>query len=131
MTKREAILYRRAIVRGSESIPDGQAAQAPMLFDRWESGVRYAAGTRLYYGGKLYKVLQEHESQETWTPDTAPSLYARVLIPDPGEIPEWVQPDSTNAYSAGDKVRHAGKTWESTINNNVWEPGTVEYWVEI
>ena len=46
-----------------------------------------------------------------------------MLIPDPEVIPEWEQPGSTNPYMIGDKVRHNGKTWVSTIDNNVWEPG--------
>lgn len=31
-------------------------------------------------------------------------------------------PGATNPYMAGDKVTHGGKTWESTIDGNVWEP---------
>lgn len=55
----------------------------------------------------------------------AVSLWARVLIPDPHDIPEWVQPSSTNPYMKGDKVWHVGKVWESLIDGNVWEPGAV------
>ena len=55
----------------------------------------------------------------------SPSLFARVLIEDPTVIPEWIQPDSTNPYMRGDKVTHNNKTWESLVDNNVWEPGTV------
>lgn len=39
------------------------------------------------------------------------------------EVAEWVQPDSTNPYMIGDRVLHNGNTWESTVDNNVWEPG--------
>ena len=39
-----------------------------------------------------------------------------------GEILEWGQPDSTNAYSIGDKVLFEGATYESLIDNNVWSP---------
>ena len=53
-----------------------------------------------------------------------------MLIPDETIIPEWEQPDSTNPYSAGDKVMHNGKTWVSDIDNNVWEPG-VYGWTEL
>ena len=35
-----------------------------------------------------------------------------------------------NTRRTGDKVTHNGKTWESTIDNNVWAPGTYE-WIEI
>jgi hypothetical protein len=82
----------------------------------------------------LYKVLQDHISQESWTPADAASLFAQVLIPDEDVIPEWVQPDSTNPYMTGDKVTHNGNTWISTIDNNVWEPGAVgteTLWTEI
>lgn len=69
-------------------------------------------------------------SQPDWNPAAAPSLFAKVLIPDPEVIPEWEQPDSTNPYHIGDKVTHNGKTWVSTVDNNVWEPG-VYGWEEL
>ena len=75
-------------------------------------------------------MLQPHTSQADWLPENTPSLYARVLIPDPTVIPEWEQPDSTNPYMKGDKVTHNGKTWESMIDNNVWEPG-IYGWIEV
>ena len=40
------------------------------------------------------------------------------------------QAASTNPYQKGDKVTHNGKTWESTADNNVWEPG-VYGWTEV
>ena len=92
----------------------------------------YAAGDRIQYNGKLYKCLQAHTAQADWNPVDAPSLWAEVLAGQDGtEIGEWVQPDSTNPYMRGDRVSHNGKTWISTIDNNVWEPGTVEYWKEV
>ena len=60
----------------------------------------------------------------------SPSLFAEVLIPDPEVIPDWVQPESTNPYMKGDKVRHNGKVWISDIDFNVFEPG-IAGWSEI
>jgi len=37
-------------------------------------------------------------------------------------IPEWEQPDSTNAYQIGDKVMYEGVIYESVIANNIWSP---------
>ena len=82
-----------------------------------------------YDSGTLYKVLTVHASQDDWTPDDAPSLFAIVLIPDETIIPEWQQPDSINPYMKDNKVTHNGKTWVSDIDNNVWEPG-VYSWTE-
>ena len=134
MTQAHARAYRQIIERAAESLTDEQALQAPMLFERWQPDTEYAVGKRLYHDGVLYTVLQAHTSQATWTPDVSPSLFARVLIPDPETIPDWVQPDSTNPYMTGDKVRHNGRVWESQIDGNVWEPGalgTETLWVQI
>ena len=88
--------------------------------------MQYALGARLNYGGILYKVLQNHTSQPNWTPDKAPSLFAKVLIPESEAGPAaWEQPESANGYSKGDCVTHNGSTWESLVDNNVWEPGVV------
>ena len=45
--------------------------------------------------------------------------------------PAWVQPTGAHdAYALGAKVTHNGKTWESTADANVWEPG-VSQWREV
>ena len=130
MTKSEAKAFISALVTLREKATDEQALAVPVLYPAWRSGVDYAVGIRVLYNGTLYKVLTAHTSQDDWTPDVAPSLFAKVLIPDETVIPEWEQPDSTNPYSAGDKVTHNGKTWVSDIDNNVWEPG-VYGWTEL
>ena len=58
------------------------------------------------------------------------SSYGAYNLDASGNILEWEQPESTNPYSKGDKVTHNGKTWRSTIDGNVWEPG-VYGWEEI
>lgn len=106
-------------------LTDEQAVKALMIYRPWSSdSVVYAVGDRCLYKGALYKCLQGHTSQGDWMPTDAVSLWAKILIPDPTVIPEWQQPESTNPYMKGDKVTHQGKTWQSTIDNNVWEPGT-------
>lgn len=112
------------------NLDDSDALEAKELFPMWTSGLLYEVDDRVRYEQILYKCLQSHTSQETWTPISAPSLWAKVLIPDPSVIPEWEQPDSTNPYQIGDKVTYKGKTWESTIANNIWAPD-VYGWVEI
>ena len=93
------------------------------FWPEWDASAAYAVGDRAVYGGLLWRCLQAHVAQATWTPTDAPSLWTRVLTSDSGEPLPWMQPESTNPYMKGDKVTHAGKTWVSTIDNNVWEPG--------
>ena len=108
----------------AETFTDEQALNVPTLYDNWTGdSASYKTGKRLRYNGVLYKVLQDHTSQADWTPEAAPSLFAKVLIEDPNVVSEWVQPDSTNGYSVGDKVLHNGIIYESLVDNNVWEPG--------
>ena len=102
---------------------DAVALTIQEFYDIWNVGVSYEVGRYLQYKNILYKVLQPHTSQETWTPDVASSVYAKVLIDPTGEtIPEWEQPDSTNAYMTGDKVKFEGVVYESVIDNNIWSP---------
>lgn len=115
----------------AQGLTDAEAITATCLHPKWNGdGVQYTAGQRVQDDGILYTVLQAHTSQPDWKPAAAPSLFAKVLIPDPTVIPEWEQPDSTNPYSKGDKVAHNGKTWVSDIDGNVWEPG-VYGWTEV
>ena len=107
----------------NQVVDDVVALEISEFYDEWKPNQKYEVGRYLRYKEVLYKVLQPHTSQDSWTPDITASLYAKVLIDPTGEtIPEWVQPDSTNAYMTGDKVRYNGVVYESTIDNNIWSP---------
>jgi hypothetical protein len=89
----------------------------------------------LKYNGILYRVLQEHTTQNDWTPDVAVSLFAEVVSP--GTIPVWVQSTcAEDAFNVGDQVQwpDGGTVWQSTIDANTTEPGTLpehNYWVAV
>lgn len=120
---------RPYIEKAAAGLTDADALEAVQLFPVWDVTTTYAADDRVQHKSVLYRCLQAHTAQETWTPTDAPSLWAKVLIPDPDTVPAWEQPDAVNAYSKGDRVIHNGKTWISLIDGNVWEPG-VYGWVE-
>ena len=130
MTLDEAKAIIDALVALRSSATDEQALKASSLYPKWKTGTAYKKGERVLYNDVLYKVLTDHTSQTDWAPDVAPSLFAKVLIPDKNVVPEWEQPESTNPYAKGDKVTHNGKTWRSTTDGNVWEPG-VYGWEEV
>ena len=109
----------------AQTLTDAQALTVKAIYPAYNpEGIQYAKDYKVTYNGELYKCLQAHTSQADWTPDNAPSLWAKVLAGQEGTgIGEWEQPDSTNPYMTGDQVTHNGKTWESLVDNNVWEPG--------
>lgn len=117
-----AAMAKMAQMQASQ-LDDVQALEVQVLFPEWQAGKVYAVGARVNYKGVLYKCLTTHASQDGWVPDTAPSLWAKVLTDPSGGILPWEQPDSTNGYMTGDRVMHNGKTWESLVDNNIWEPG--------
>lgn len=123
MTRDKLNAIINAITSMRDAVDDSIALTAKDLYPDWRKDAPYTTGDRVRYADTLYRCLQDHTSQSTWTPTDAPSLWARVLIPDSEVIPEWIQPDSTNPYMRGDKVTHNGKTWKSVVDNNVWEPG--------
>ena len=130
MNRKKALQLRKLIEQTAVNLTDEEALTGIELFPKWNESASYEQGDRVRYEGTLYKCLQNHTAQPTWTPTDAPSLWAEVLIPDPEVIPEWKQPDSTNPYMKGDKVKHNGKTWVSDVDYNVWEPG-VYGWDEV
>ena len=113
----------------SSNLPDEQALKVSELYEEWNNEAHYDKDYICRYKDELYRCIQAHDAQESWTPEAASSLWAKILPGQQGEIGEWVQPDSTNPYNKGDKVTHNGKTWVSDIDNNIWEPG-VYGWTE-
>jgi hypothetical protein len=124
---------RPYIEKAALSLSDEDAIEAVNLFPNWSgNGIAYKINDRVKYDEILYKCLQAHTSQSAWTPLASASLWAKVLIPDENEIPQWEQPDSTNAYMKGDKIIFEDKIYESLIDNNVWSPAVYPAgWQEI
>lgn len=129
----EAKDFRSKVDNLLTALTDKQALENTILFPVWSNNTNYKVNDRIRYENNLYRVLQEHTSQENWTPNAAVSLFARVLSEtEDGSIPEWTQPDSTNGYMIGDHVMYDGVEYESIIDNNVWSP--VDYpagWAEV
>ena len=105
-------------------LDDETALDVTALFPAWAVGKAYAVDERIRYGEKLYRCVQAHTSQDNWTPDATPALWAEVAKP--GTIPVWKQPTGAqDAYSKGDKVKYPdedGDVYESLIDANVYSP---------
>lgn len=116
------------ILAQTANLDEGTAMEIADLYEAWQTEKSYPVGIVLKYGvnkdneTQLYSVLQEHISQEDWTPDKTPALYKAIGFID--DIPIWTQPlGATDAYMKGDVVSHKDEIWISDIDGNVWEPG--------
>ena len=91
------------------------------LYESYQVDKLYKVDDIFNYEGQLYKVIQEHTSQEDWVPSELPALYLSMMPEN--VIPEWVQPTGGHdAYNTGDKVIYEGKVYESLIDGNTWNP---------
>lgn len=126
----EALRMRPYLQKGAQTLGDADALAIKTVYPTWSETGSYKVDEKVLFLKVLYKCITEHDAQKGWEPANASSLWAKVLIPDPGVIPEWEQPDSTNPYKKDDKVTHNNKKWISIIDDNVWEPG-VYGWEEI
>ena len=130
LVQKNQSLTKVAKVVANQVTDDVIALEIQEFYDEWQVGVAYVVGRYIRFEEVLYKVITAHTSQEDWTPSSASSLFAKVLIDPDGDILEWEQPDSTNPYMTGDKVTFEGVTYVSTVDNNVWQPG-VYGWKEV
>lgn len=114
--------FRERIEDASQTLPDDKAQTNIALYPHWTGdSMHYPKDYRVQYNEVVYKCLQEHDSQPTWTPTDAPSLWAEVLATE-GEVKPWKRPDSTNTYMIGDKVSYNGKVYECTMDYNSYSP---------
>ena len=120
----EAVLeaVKKLLSTETSTLSDEDALAVAALFATWSSkiGEMVSAGERLWYDGKLYKVLQPHTVQEDWTPDVSASLFVEISIE---EWPDYVQPTGTqDAYNTGDRVTFSEHHYICKMDNCVWSP---------
>lgn len=125
---KEAEEIRKAIDTFAENQTDETLIGNKAAFSLWRAGVPVTRKQILRFNDDLYRVNQDHTTQDDWAPNITPALYTKISLE---EYPEWVQPTgSQDAYNAGDKCSHNGKHWMSNLDGNVWEPG-IYGWSEV
>ena len=108
------------------SFTDEQALQVPDLYDAFEIGRAYKKDDRFTYNDVLFKVNQDHTSQEQWIPGETgtESLYTKITLNGSG-YPIWQQPTGAHdAYNRDDVVEFKGVLYKSLIDGNVYSPET-------
>lgn len=112
------------------SLTDEQRASINSIYPTWAEGTAYKKDDIVNYDNNLYKIVQDHTSQADWKPSATPAIYTPYLNvtveTDEGEVEiinDYKQPTGGHdAYQKGDKIMFNGKTYVSTIDNNVYSP---------
>lgn len=116
------------------NLSDKEAVEYISIYPSWQVGVDYKQGWIVKYNGALYRIGQDHTSQEQWIPgsDGTTSLYSKIEITESGyEV--WKEWDGVSgSYSSGQIVEdpNDNQLYRSKIDSNVWGPPSQQptYW---
>jgi hypothetical protein len=95
----------------------------PVANMEWIAGEQVDVGVQRDYNGKAYEVMQAHQTQIGWEPDTTVALWKEVQGE---EYPVWVQPTGGHDAYAIDAIvwfpTEGSTLYKSLIDANVWSP---------
>lgn len=78
MTLGKAKQLRKLIEGLAITLDDTTALTGIELFPKWQSSKAYSVGDRVQYNSTLYRCVQAHTSQNDWTPDATPAMWAVI-----------------------------------------------------
>ena len=121
-----ATFARMQLPAMAATMTDEQALSVSTLWPEWSAeSVEYKEDDVVRHADHLWRCEQAHTSQESWTPDAAPSLWSQIDIAGDG-VDVWTQPTGAhNAYNTGDRVHYPtadGPIYVSLIDGNTWAP---------
>ena len=117
-----------------EDLADDEALNFKQFYPEWTVGFDYKKNWIIRYGEDLYRIGQDHTSQEQWTPgsDGTTALYSKIEITEEGyEV--WKAWDGVSGSYAQDQIvkdPNDEQLYKSKIDSNVWGPPSEQpnYW---
>ena len=116
------------------NLTDREAFNCQTFYPEWQVGIDYKKDWIVQYDGSLYRIGQDHTSQEQWVPgaDGTTALYSKIEITE-GGYEVWQEWDGVSgSYANGQIVQDPTdeRLYKSLIDNNVWGPPSEQpdYW---
>lgn len=111
-----------------------EAFNFKQFYPEWTVGFDYKKNWIIRYGEDLYRIGQDHTSQEQWVPgaDGTTALYSKIDISEDG-YETWQTYDGVSGTYAKDQIVRDPtdeQLYKSLIDNNVWGPPSEQpdYW---
>ena len=82
-------------------VDDNTALRMTEFYPEWAAGQAYTAGFKLQHGGKLWRCLQAHTSQDGWEPENTPSLWTEICETHTGTLEDPIPYDGNMALENG------------------------------
>ena len=104
------------------NLTDDESLEVKEMYPEWESkmGKQVNAGEKYQYGGKLWKVLQQHTVQENWKPgEGTESLYTEVSKGHAGTKEDPISYDNNMELENGKYYSQDGVTYLCTRDTEI------------
>lgn len=85
----------------SLTVDDNTALRMAEFYPEWAAGVAYSAGYKVQHGGKLWRCLQAHTSQDGWEPENAPALWEEICETHDGSLYDPIPYEGSMALVSG------------------------------
>ena len=83
------------------AVDDNTALRMKSFYPEWASGISYAVGFKVQYGGKLWRAVQAHTSLIGWEPENAASLWEQINETHTGALDDPIPYDGNMALVTG------------------------------
>lgn len=119
----------------AKTFTNEQALSVSSLFEEWAKDTEYEKDQIIQHKGELYRIGQDHTSQEIYPPDAegVTALYSHITIDEETGYEEWKPWDGVSGIYQPDQPvidPNDGQVYISKIPNNVWGPPSQQpmYW---
>ena len=92
-------------------VDDNTALRMVGFYPEWAAGQDYTAGYKVQHGGKLWRCLQAHTSQDGWEPENVPALWEEICETHDGSLYDPIPYDGNMELEAGLYYTQGGVTY--------------------
>ena len=124
MKRSEAIHLRSVVEQAAQSLDDNTALTAVCLHPKWTANAAYEAGFKVQHGGKLWRAVQAHTSQDGWEPENTASLWEQINETHTGELTDPIPYEGNMALESGKHYMQDGVIYlcSRDTGNPVYNP---------
>ena len=112
-----ALLIKQQI--NTLDVDDQTALRMVEFYPEWAADVAYSAGYKVQHGGRLWRCLQAHTSQEGWEPENVPALWEEICETHDGSLYDPIPYEGSMALVSGKYYSQDGVTYlcnRDTVN---------------
>lgn len=95
-------------------VDDNTALRMLEFYPAWAADTAYPAGHKVQRGGKLWRCLQAHTSQDGWEPENTPALWEEICESHAGTLADPIPYSGNMALESGKYYSQSGAVYLCT-----------------